>query len=75
MKAAVAPRLPESIKEVIRQHIAKRGSMAPVQISQILRDVRLTVDASHATDDELVQQIVMDATDHGLSVHFDNQGE
>jgi hypothetical protein len=74
MKATPSPRLPEAIKEAIRQHIAGRTGAAPVQVSRLLRDVRSAVDTTHVTDDELVKQIVMDATDHGLSVHFDLEG-
>jgi hypothetical protein len=65
--------LPESVKEVVRRQLAKQAAAAPVQLSRILRDVRSTVDASHVTDEELVRQIVMDATNHGLSVHFDQK--
>lgn len=71
MKATPSPRLPEAIKEAIRQHIAGRTGAAPVQVSRLLRDVRSAVDTTHLTDDDLIEQIVMDATDHGLSVHFD----
>lgn len=73
MKATPSPRLPEAIKEAIRQHIAGRTSTAPVQVSRLLRDVRSAIDASQVTDDELVEQIVMDATDQGLPVHFDRE--
>ena len=40
MKATPSPRLPEAIKEAIRQHIAGRTGAAPVQVSRLLRDVR-----------------------------------
>lgn len=73
MSTTLPPRLPEGIKNAIRQRIAKQASAAPVQISRLLRDIRSTVDASSITDDELVQQIVIDATDRGLSVHFDRE--
>lgn len=75
MRATPSPRLPEAIKEAIRQHIAGRTSAAPVQVSRLLRDVRSAVDTAHITDEELVEQIVMDATDHGLSVHFDHENK
>ena len=71
MSTTVPPRLPEHVKEVVRRQIAKQAASAPVQLSRMLRDVRSTVDASHVPDEELVRQIVMDATNRGLSVHFD----
>lgn len=73
MSTTLPSRLPESIKEAVRQHIAKQAAVAPVQVSRILRDIRSSVDATHVTDEELVQQIVVDATNHGFSIHFDQE--
>ena len=71
MSLSLSPRLPESVKEAVRLHIAGQSAIAPVQISRILHDIRSKVDVPHISDEDLVRQIVMDATDHGLSVHFD----
>lgn len=75
MSAVLPPRLHERIREAIRQRLADQGPAAPVQVSRILRDVRSETDTSQIADDDLVRQIVLDATDRGLSVHFDRENQ
>lgn len=73
MSAILPPRLPAGIREAVRRRLTGQPSVVPVRISRILQDLRSSADTSRVTDDELIRQIVMDATDHGLAVHFDRE--
>lgn len=69
------PRLPRVVKAAIRHRLEGQHRTTAVPVSRILKDVRAEITALEVSDEELIRQIVIDATDHGLAVHFDHDGE
>ena len=75
MSGTPMPRLSLAAREAIIHRLASRSKLAPVPISRILHDIRSDAPDLRESDEELIQQIVMDATDSGFAVHFDHDSE
>lgn len=75
MSSGPMPRLSSAAREAIIHRLASWSKSAPVPISRILHDIRSDTPNLRESDEELIQQIVMDATDSGFAVHFDRDGE
>lgn len=73
--ARMPPGLSLSAREAILHSLASQHCPTAVPISRILRDIRTEFPALPESDDDLIQHIVMEATDHGLAVHFDSPRE
>ena len=67
------PRLSLAEREAIRNSLEGRGRSAVVPISRILHDVRRNAPNLSESEEDLRYQIVMDATNHGLAIHFDQE--
>lgn len=75
MSSGPMPCLSLAAREAIIRRLASRSKLVPVPISRILRDIRSDTPDLGESDDELIHQIVMDATDSGFAVHFDGDRE
>lgn len=73
METEPSPRLSLAAKEAILRRLATQGRTTPVPISKMLRDIRTGFPALRESDEDLIRQIVTEAADHGLAVHFDRQ--
>lgn len=69
------PRLSQAAREAIRGHLAKQRRLSAVSVSRVLRDIRTSAPALRESDEDLIQQIAMDAVDSGLALHFDKHTE
>lgn len=69
------PRLSQAAREAIRDHLAKQRRLSAVSVSRVLRDIRTSAPALRESDEDLIQQIAMDAVDSGLALHFDKHTE
>lgn len=66
-------RLSTAAREAIRRRLSTQSKAAAVPISRILRHLRSDAPTLDESDDELVHHIVLEATSHGLAVHFDEE--
>ena len=66
-------RLSVAARDAIHRHLATQDKVTAVPISKILGIVRNDFPDLHATDDELLDHIVLEATNHGLAVDFDKK--
>lgn len=69
--AHTPPRLSTAAREAIHRGLVGQYRSTAVPISRILRTIRTELPALPYSDEELIQQIVLDATGQGLAVHFD----
>lgn len=71
--AAPSPRLSLAAREAIIRRLTAQNAFAAVAISRILRDVRADCPALAEDNDDLIRQIVIEATDLGYAVDFDER--
>lgn len=64
------PRLSLSTREAIRNRLSGLNRSTAVPISRILSHVRSTIPKLDESDDDLIEQIVMEATGNGFAIHF-----
>lgn len=66
-------RLSIAARKAIHSQLSNSPGSTAVPISKILREIRSDVPELRKSDEELIDQIVMEATDYGLAVHFDQE--
>ena len=67
-------RLSNVAREAIHRRLQQQRKGDPIPLSRVLREVRAELPSLRESDDDLINHIVIEATDNGLFVHFDSDG-
>ena len=67
------PRLSVAAREAILRGLSRQSGSAAVPISRVLHNIRTDFPALRESDEDLIRQIVIDATGRGLAVYFDRE--
>lgn len=67
--------LSRAAREAIHRSLARRSHLAAVPVTSLLQELRKEGATVYESEEELIHHIVMEATDYGLAVHFDKDGD